>query len=138
MKACISARLFDPRFLAMVAFGAIASVAAVGFAAQNTVPATKAGDGTGSVSGYTVSSIHYTLDSNNPPNISAAQFTLSAVPPTGTTLKLQLVGPNGTWYGGTLNGGAGTCSSSGANITCPLSPTVPAASANQFRVIIVD
>ena len=48
-----------------VAAGAI-GVAGFAFTASNTVPATKAGDGTGAVTGYVASSVHYGLNGTDP------------------------------------------------------------------------
>jgi len=57
---------------------------AYAFTASNTVPATTAGAGSGAVSGYTVTNIHYVLDATTPANIDSLSFTISpAVPSTG-------------------------------------------------------
>lgn len=77
------------------------SVAAYAFAASNTVPATKAGDGTGAVSGYTVTSVVYTLNATNPNTLDQVSFDLGAV---ATQVKAQLVA-SGTWYSCTLDTG---------------------------------
>jgi hypothetical protein len=50
--------------------------AAYGFAATNTVPATRAGDGAWTISGYTVCHVQYTLNDNNPENLGKVEFTL--------------------------------------------------------------
>jgi hypothetical protein len=71
-------KLKSPRRLAALAVFAIIAVSAFGFAAQNTVPASKAGTGTGGVSGYTVSNIHYVLDTTDGTTATGANFTLSA------------------------------------------------------------
>jgi len=62
-------------------------------AAANVVPDTKAGDGTGNITGYTVSNIHYVLNSSNPTTIDAVTFELSAA---AATVHAK-VGPAGTW-----------------------------------------
>lgn len=71
------------RFLVagLVAVGVV--TATYGFTAANTVPASKAGDGTGTVSGYTVSAIDYTLDATDPGLIDKVNFTLDSDPGTG-------------------------------------------------------
>ena len=70
--------------LAAVAALAVGS-AAYGFTATNTVPATNAGDGSGAISGYTVSGVHYTLSGSNATGVT---FTLSAPAiPTGGTVN---------------------------------------------------
>ena len=60
-------------------------LAAFAFTASNTVPATTVGAGTGAVSGYTVSAIHYNLNTTTPANIDSLTFTVAPViPSTGT------------------------------------------------------
>ena len=50
------------RFLAAVAAAVILGTIGFGFAAANTVPASSAGDGSGAISGYTVSVVAYGLN----------------------------------------------------------------------------
>ncbi len=45
------------------------------FTAANTVPASHAGDGSGAVTGYTVTNVHYTLNAN-PATIDSVAFTV--------------------------------------------------------------
>lgn len=87
---------------AVVAILAIAA-ASYAFAASNTVPATKAGDGTGAVSGYTVTSVVYTLNATNPNTLDSVSFDLGAAAATGK-VKAQLVS-SGSWYNCTLDTG---------------------------------
>jgi predicted small secreted protein len=80
----------------------VAILVAVGFAyaAANTVPVTGAGDGNGTISGYTVTEVHYTLDSNNPANIAMVEFKLTPQDPLAsapTTVRVQLI-TGGTWF----------------------------------------
>ena len=104
-------------------FGLVARVGLVGsallllamaFAATSTnaVPATRAGDGTGTISGYTIASVQYTLNATTPQNLDSVTVTLTTTPTAGSTKKLGLAGSTGstTWY---------TCSNSGATLTCP-------------------
>ncbi len=74
----IISNLKSRRRLVALAVFAIVALSAFGFAAANTVPGSNAGDGSGTISGYTVSAIHYTLDSSSPANFTAVSFTLSA------------------------------------------------------------
>ena len=78
------------------------SVTAYAFAASNTVPATKAGDGTGVVSGYTVTGVAYTLNATTPTTLDQVSFDLGAA---ATQVKVQLVATTGTWYTCTLDTG---------------------------------
>lgn len=71
------------------------SGATYAFAASNTVPATKAGDGNGAISGYTVSNIKYNLDGTTPTTIATVTFTLNDA---ATTVRIKLVAAGTTWY----------------------------------------
>jgi hypothetical protein len=85
-----------------VAFGAAAAVAggAYAFTAANTVPTSNAGAGSGVVSGYTVTNVHYALDATTPANVDSLTFNVSPViPSTGTgkvivQAALSIGGPN--------------------------------------------
>jgi hypothetical protein len=70
--------------IAVVAAAAVAG-GAYAFTAANTVPASTAGAGSGAVSGYTVSALHYALDATNPANIDSLTFAVTpAIPSTGS------------------------------------------------------
>ena len=75
-------------------------------AATNTVPGSTAGSGSGTISGYTVSGIAYTLNATTPTNLDQVAFTISPI--AATTVKAQLAAA-GTWY---------TCSNSLGSVTC--------------------
>ena len=79
--------------LILIIVGVIAAVATA-LAASNTVPAGNAGEGAGTVSGFTVTSVHYNLNATDPNNIDAVTFTIS---PAANTVKIQLV-TGGAWY----------------------------------------
>ena len=75
------------RLVVMFAVALIFATAAYGFAASNTVPTSNAGDGSGTISGYTVSAVHYTLNATNPANIDTVTFTVApAIPATGSVV----------------------------------------------------
>ncbi|HEX5449541.1 MAG TPA: hypothetical protein VFW85_05745 [Gaiellaceae bacterium] len=121
------------RFLvALVASGVIAG-GAYAFTAANTVPATNVGAGSGTVSGYTVSNIHYSLDSTSPTNIDSLTFSVSpAIPNTGSgTVEVQAAltsgGPNS--YSCTTN-------TAGDTVTCATtSPQLTAATLSSLTVV---
>jgi hypothetical protein len=99
------------------------------FTAANTVPTSKAGDGSGAISGYVLSSVKYNLNATSPQNIDSVTFTLDSTPVTGSTLKAQLDAA-GTWY---------TCTFVAAAVTCPTtSPQATVAAATSLRVIIAQ
>lgn len=111
------------RLPAIAAAFAVVAGASYAFAASNTVPASKAGDGAAAVSGYAVTNIHYNLNTSNPQALSSVTFTIApAVPPTGT-VRVSLDG-GVTWVS--------TCTT-GASITCTTS--APVAGITGLRVV---
>jgi hypothetical protein len=102
-----------------IAFALIAvltiSVAAYAFAAANTVPDTKAGDGLGVVSGYTVTDVAYTLNGTDPSTLDSVSFDVGAA---AAQVEVQLVATTGSWYACTL--GTGTtwsCATTGLDVS---------------------
>ncbi len=109
--------------VATVAVSLVLATAAFAFAASNTVPTTTSGDGANTISGYTITSVSYGLDTTNPGNIDTVTFTIS--PTAAATVKIQLV-TGGTWYSCTVgSAGAVTCTTTGATV----------AAANNLRVV---
>jgi hypothetical protein len=107
-------------FIAVVAI----SVAAYAFAAANTVPDTKAGDGTGAVSGYDVTDVVYTLNGTDPSKLDSVAFDLGAA---AAQVQVQLVA-SGTWYACALDTGTvWTCDTT--------SPALNVADIDQLRVV---
>ena len=103
-------RLFSFRTTTAILLALILSAVAYGFAAANTVPDSKAGDGSGAVSGYTISAIHYILDATTPSEIDTVTFTTDvAVPATGTVYVVADNG-TGTEYKSNTCSGLGTTS----------------------------
>ena len=101
--------LARPRTIGLVMLTLILAAAVYGFAAANTVPNTYAGDGSGTVLGYTVSNIAYTLNGDgNPSDIDSVAFTLSAA---AGQAYISFDGGT-TWDGCTISGGTSvTCGS---------------------------
>lgn len=117
-----------------VAFAAAAAVAggAYAFTAANTVPNTNAGSGSGTVSGYTVTNIHYALNATTPANIDSLTFNVSPViPSTGSgkvivQAALTSGGPN-TY----------TCTTNTAGDTVTCATTSPQLTADKLTAITV-
>ena len=110
----------------------IAAVVAISqaLAAANTVPATYAGDGSGTISGYTVSSVVYTLNGTNPQNLDQVDFNVDVAPQAGSTMKIKLVAAGSTWY---------TCTNVTTALTCvTTAPQATTAAADELRVVIAD
>ena len=53
------------------------ATAVYGYAATNTVPNSSAGSGSGTISGYTVTNVAYTLNSTTPTNLDQVTFTIA-------------------------------------------------------------
>ncbi len=115
------------RLAAPVAF--VVAIGAFGLTASNTVAATKAGDGSGTITGYVVSGITYSLNASNPSNLDAASFTLDSGPVAGSTLRVRLTAA-GPWYPCTFAGPAVTCSTT--------APQATVASTDSLRVVIAQ
>ena len=105
------------------------------FTAANTVPASNAGAGTGTVSGYTVTNVHYTLNTTTPVNIDSMTFNVSpTIPNTGqgkVTVQAGLTtgGPNTYTCTTNVAGDTVTCPSTSPQLTADklISLTVVAA-----------
>lgn len=113
--------------LAVVGFSTITYA----FAAANVVPASKAGDGRGSINGYSVlsTSIYYTLNANNPQNIDSVTFSTTTDITAGSTVRIKLVSAGSTWYACTVAGARNvSCNTSGASV----------GAADSLRVVIAD
>ena len=109
------------RFVAIAIVLALLMAAAYGFAAANTVGASKAGSGSQTISGYDVSAVSYDLD-GEANNITAVNFTLDGA---AKTVKAKLVSGSTTYF---------PCTNSGdMNWTCAVTG-VSATQANQLAV----
>jgi hypothetical protein len=106
--------------LLAVALGA----GAFAYAATNTVPGSTAGSGSGAISGYTISSVSYTLNATTPTNLDQVAFTIA--PTAASTIKAQLAA-GGTWY---------SCTNAAGSVTCnTTSPQATVAAATQLTVV---
>jgi hypothetical protein len=122
------------RVVAVFALMLIFSAVAYGFAAANTVPASTAGDGSGAVSGYTISAVHYVLNGTNPANIDTVTFATAPVVPAAGVVKVEVSqGASTSWH---------NCTVAGANATCNLTQdsggaptTVTALGITNLRVV---
>jgi len=95
------------RLLTMLGLLLILSTTAYGFAAANTVPESGAGDGLGTISGYDVTNVTYTLNATTPTNIDKVTFDIdpTAGASAPTTVKAKLVTASSTWFACTNTAG---------------------------------
>jgi hypothetical protein len=127
-------KTFTPlRLLTSLAVAGTLAGGAYAFTAANTVPATTVGSGSGTVSGYTVTNIHYTLDATTPSNIDSVTFSVSpAIPSTGSG-KVEVQAALST--GGPDNFTC-TTDTGGSNVTCATtSPQLTATTLSTLSVI---
>ncbi|MEI6664541.1 MAG: hypothetical protein WCL53_00100 [Chloroflexota bacterium] len=116
--------------IALFLVGVGLSGAGYAFAAANTVPTSKAGDGAAVITGYTVSSVVYAINVASPQNIDTVTFNLDSTPPVGSKIRLKLVAASATWY---------RCSNVAAAITCDTTtPQATVASADELRVVVAQ
>ena len=108
---------------ALVVAGAMGT-AAYAFTATNTVPASSAGSGSGTISGYTVSAVAYQLNATTPTDVDSVTFTLNA---NATTAKSKIVSGSTSYTSCTIAGGV--------NVTCNFSPDIAITTADQLSVI---
>jgi hypothetical protein len=117
---------FRRRTVIVIAVAAALALSTYAFTAANVVPGTKAGQGAGTVTGYTVTNVAYTLASN-PANIDSVAFTLDSA---AGNVSAKLVSSSGTYTACTVSGGT--------NVTCDFSPDVSVLAANELSVIAVE
>ena len=116
------------RFWAL-AFTVAIATGAYAYTESNTVGATKAGDGSGTITGFVVSSVKYNLNASDPSDIDSVTFSLDSTPVSGSTLKAQLA-PTGSWY---------SCTNVAADVTCTVtSPQATVVAATDLRVVIAQ
>jgi hypothetical protein len=106
---------------------------AYAFTASNTVPTTSVGAGIGTVSGYTVTNLHYGLNTTTPTNIDSLSFTVSPVIPSTGTGKVVVSAALTT---GGPNSYACTTNTAGDTVTCStISPQLTADKLTSVTVV---
>lgn len=119
----------------VVVAGATAATVAGGayaFTASNTVPNSTAGAGSATVSGYTVTNLHYSLDAASPTNIDSLTFNVSPVIPNTGTGKVVV---SAALTAGGPNGYACTSNTAGDTVTC--ATTSPQLTADKLASLTV-
>ena len=112
------------RLLVVFAVAVVLGAGTYAFTASNTVPATNAGSGSGTISGYTITNVQYQLEAANPANIDSVTFTLNA---NASVAKAKVVAASATYTDCTIAGGV--------NVTCDFSPNPTVLSADELSVI---
>lgn len=97
-----------------------------GFANSNAVDPSNAGDGSKAISGFTVTNVHYELNSSDPSTINGVSFTLDPALPAGGASRISLDGGS-SWLAD------GACSGT-TNLTCN-APGTTVLSLSNLRVV---
>ncbi len=97
------------------------------YTASNTVPETKAGNGAGTISGYAVSNVSYTLSTTDPSKIDKVGFVLDAA---AGSVQAK-VDSTATTYTSCTN-------PSGNTWDCDFATDVNVADADELRVVAAD
>ena len=114
------------RFAALAIAGIVAASGAA-FAAANTVPDTKAGYGSGAVSGMVVTNVAYHEYTSDPTKVDSVSFTADAA---ADAVKIRLVTATpGTWY---------TCTPTLLVYTCAIGTPITFASVNTLDVLAYE
>lgn len=124
-------KLFRTRTVVAALVILLLMITAYAYAAANTVPETGAGDGQNAISGYTITNVHYSLDSTDPSLISQVSFDIN--PTDGaddvSEVKVQLEA-GGDWFD--------CVEASAPAVTCDVNGGVTAFEADNFRVVAVQ
>jgi hypothetical protein len=113
------------RHLAVLLLILILAASAYAFAADNSVEASKAGDGSEAISGYGITNINYELVSvdADPTDIDEVKFTIDTAPGANGEVFIQLNSVAGTWFPCDVSGGTAiVCDTSGSSV--PLGTTL--------------
>ena len=115
-----------PRIVLVTLTSLALASAAYAFTASNTVPASKAGAGSGTISGYTVTGVKYNLDATDPAKIDSVEFDLDAA---AGTVKAKVISASTSYT---------DCTASGTHFTCDFSTNPTVTAADQLSVISVQ
>ena len=115
------------RTILLLLAAAALSLFTFAFTAANVVPGTRAGDGAGQISGYTVSNVQYQLDGTDASLIESVSFTLDAA---ASSVRAKVVQASTTY-----TTCATTNSPTNTNWTCNIEPDPTVLSADELRGI---
>src|SRR3990172_3589967 len=110
--------LLRSRSLAILALIAMTSLSIYAFAAANITTESGAGDGSGSVSGYVISAVQYSLLASDPTRIGTVSFDVSSAATGGNPSQVQVSLDGATWAA-CAGGGSGAAGSGAFSCTFP-------------------
>ena len=117
-------QLLRPALAGVLAAWAVGAGSGWALGASNGVPTSRAGQGSQTISPYSISGLVYVLNSNAPQNIDRVTFSIA--PTNATSVKVKLTG---TWR---------ACTNSAGSVSCPTtSPQANINSANGTNLTVV-
>ena len=125
-------KMFHMRFVVGLVAALSIAGGAYAYTAANTVPTSTAGAGSGTVSGYTVTNLHYTLNTTTPANVDSLTFTVSPVIPSTSTGKVTVSAALTTGGPSTY-----TCTTNVAGDTVTCATTSPQLTADKLSSVTV-
>lgn len=124
-------RFLNYRTATVILLALIISAVAYGFAAGNTVPESGAGDGSGTISGYDITNIQYSLLGSDPTKVASVSFDVSPTAGASAATVVEITIDGGTSWVSCTGAGSWTCT-----FTAGSEPTVLAAA--QLQVVATD
>jgi hypothetical protein len=98
--------------------------------ASSTTDQSKTGEGQGAISGFDVSTVHYTLNRFDPSKIDGVTFMLDAVPPASATVRVKVGSTSEIWY---------PCHGTARQVSCETTaPPVLIELANELKVVVAQ
>lgn len=91
-------KVLQPKYIAIAFIILTLGVIAYGYAAANVVPESGAGDGSGVISGYTVSNIDYTLLVADPSKVASVSLDVAATSGAGAPDEVHITVDSGTTW----------------------------------------
>ncbi|MCL4243412.1 MAG: hypothetical protein KJ048_18835 [Dehalococcoidia bacterium] len=90
----------------------------------------RTGEGQGAISGFDVSTVHYTLNRSDPSKIDGVEFMLDDAPPAGATIRVKIGSTSETWY---------HCQARARQVSCETTaPPALIELANELKVIVAQ
>lgn len=114
------------RVAGVLAIAGALSLATFAYTNTNTVAPSAAGAGSGAISGYDITDVHYVLGETDPADVASVTFTMDPAPAAGATVTIRLADA-GPWYSCTVSVASADCDTTGATVAGATNLTVVAA-----------
>ncbi len=88
----------QPKTLALILILVVLAAIVYGYAASNSVPESGAGEGSGTISGYLISSIHYSLLNSDPTKVNMLSMQIAPDGNAGVPSQVRISVDDGTTW----------------------------------------